>query len=61
MDLSGEALISQRSQRDIASGPAESLDWMTGTIAALLEQTSHRSKDHRDRDRFAWSGGTLDR
>ncbi|TFD86054.1 ROK family protein [Cryobacterium serini] len=45
MDLSGEALISQRSQRDIASGPAESLDWVTDTIAALLEQTSHRSKD----------------
>ena len=45
MDLSGEPLISQRSQRDIASGPAESLDWVTNTVAALLEQTSYRSKD----------------
>ena len=45
MDLSGEALISQRSQRDIASGPAESLDWVVGTVAALLEETGYRNKD----------------
>lgn len=45
MDLSGEALISQRSQRDIASGPAGSLDWVADTVTTLLRQTGHRRED----------------
>jgi predicted NBD/HSP70 family sugar kinase len=45
MDLSGESLIEQRSQRDISSGPAESLEWVADTVAALLEQAGYRNQD----------------
>jgi predicted NBD/HSP70 family sugar kinase len=45
MDLSGALLIEKRSQRDISSGPAESLDWVSDTMAALIEEAGCSSRD----------------
>lgn len=45
LDLSGGLLISETEHRSIASGPTESLDWMTAVVRGLLERIARPAGD----------------